>query len=279
VLRKSVTGFEARSGFGVRSGLGLDVLSGDGLATSTRVGLASGFDMISSLDFVVFAELDLLNDNGAGLSSESSTLGVAATGFVSFLKSDVSSRVVGAASFSAISNVSWARVLVGLEARPAGFALVGGVIDLVLPMSDRRSLESDRFKTLGPKGMVFVGDLGRPGSASADAGVPILAGPKGVLFVGDLGLPVSSSAWSGGPVLGVESALSLCAFARARFSIQLGAVFFAGDNFGESGFANALSIQLVFVGLQRLEGLLGGDVAPSCSAVVLYVDATDLLRL
>lgn len=47
---------------------------------------------------------------------------------------------------------------------------------------------------------------------------------------------------------------------------------------GESGLLRALSSQLDFVGLQRLEGL-GGEVSSCDGSFSLKVDATDLLRL
>jgi hypothetical protein len=47
---------------------------------------------------------------------------------------------------------------------------------------------------------------------------------------------------------------------------------------GESGLFNALSSQLDFVGLHRLDGL-GGDVSSWGWSFSLKVDATDLLRL
>lgn len=68
-------------------------------------------------------------------------------------------------------------MLVGLELRLAGFAFVGGVMDLVLPVSARRSLDSGRFSSAGPNGVSFVGEegllrslgfgLSTPGPASA----------------------------------------------------------------------------------------------------------------
>lgn len=145
-------------------------------------------------------------------------------------------------------------MLVGRLDRLGGLLFVGGVIDLVLLEAGARSRESDRLSRAGPKGVLFVGDRGRPGSGSADTGVP---------------------------TRGVESALPLCAFARAMFSIQLGCEFFVGDaGLGESGLASALSIQLDLFGLQRFDGLVGGEVAPSCSVLfVMYVEATDLLLL
>lgn len=145
------------------------------------------------------------------------------------------------------------RRLVGLELRLLGFAFVGGVIDLVLARftSVRMSRESDLLSRAGPNGVSFVGDAGR-------------------LLSFGFGLPR----------VGTISTLVLFAFARAMFSIQLGCAGLEGDAFGESGLANALSIQLDLFGLNRLDGLPRGDLrAPSWSAVVLYVDATDLLLL
>jgi hypothetical protein len=165
----------------------------------------------------------------------------------------VSSFVVGAAIFSDIRRDSCVRRLVGLELRLLGFAFVGGVIDLVLPglASVRMSRESDLLSIAGPNGVSLVGDPGR------------------LLSLG-FGLPR----------VGTISALVLFAFARAMFSIQLGCAGLEGEAFGESGLANALSIQLDLFGLNRFEGLPKGDLRPpSWSAVVLYVDATDLLLL
>lgn len=138
----------------------------------------------------------------------------------------------------------------GLELRLAGLDFVGGVTDLILAELGRRSRESERLSIAGPNGVSLVGEAG------------LLRSPG-------FGLPM----------VGPASALVLCAFARAMFSIQLGCAF-EGETFGESGFASALSIQLDLLGLQRFDGLPIGDVRPpSWSAVVLYVDATDLLRL
>ena len=78
---------------------------------------------------------------------------------------------------------------------------------------------------------------------------------------------------------GVDSALPRCAFAFARFSIQLGCALIEDVGLGDSGFVRALSIQLDLVGLKRLEGLAGGDVALSSGVLTVYADATDLLRL
>lgn len=121
-------------------------------------------------------DIDSLELCGAG----SSSILVSADhllGTVSSLKFEVSSLVVGVASFSEICKDSWVRVLVGLELRLAGFAFVGGVIDLVLPVSERRSLDSGRFSRAGPKGVSLVGEegllrspgfgLSMPGPASA----------------------------------------------------------------------------------------------------------------
>jgi hypothetical protein len=148
-------------------------------------------------------------------------------------------------------------------ARPNGVLFVG---DLGLPKlsgSVCAGVPVLGVRILCPKGVVFVG----PSSTSADTGVCTLAGPNGVLLVGDRGRPVlsASSFCTGVPVLGVRSTLSRCALARARSSIQLGALFFEGASLGLSGLANALSIQDVFVGLQRFDGLLGGEVAPELS--------------
>lgn len=50
--------------------------------------------------------------------------------------------------------------------------------------------------------------------------------------------------------------------------IQLGWLFRAVDGLGDSGFVIALSSQLDFVGLHRLEGLEGGEVWPSSADVL-----------
>lgn len=147
------------------------------------------------------------------------------------------------------------RRLVGLELRLIGFAFVGGVIDLVLVRlgSVRKSRESDLLSMAGPNGVSFVGDAGR------------------LLSLG-FGLPR----------VGAMSTctLVLFAFARAIFSIQLGCAGLEGVAFGESGLANALSIQLDLFGLNRFDGLPKGDLRPpSRSAEVLYVEWTDLLLL
>jgi len=58
-----------------------------------------------------------------------------------------------------------------------------------------------------------------------------------------------------------KSPLARCAFALAMLVIQLGCEFRGeGLGFGDSGFVIALSIQVGFSGLQRLDGLSGGDV-------------------
>lgn len=147
------------------------------------------------------------------------------------------------------------RRLVGLELRPIGFAFVGGVIDRVLARlgSVRISRESDLLSMAGPNGVSFVGDAGR------------------LLSLG-FGLP------RGGAMS--TCTLFLFAFARAIFSIQLGCAGLEGDALGESGLANALSIQLDLFGLNRFDGLPKGDLRPpSWSAEVLYVEWTDLLLL
>jgi len=279
VLLKSVTGF-AGSGLDVVSGFALDTDGSGDFGTLVGADLVSdpGFDLnelgmgdlggsierdfsrtsdlsgaISSFGLVELSEGFLPSESGAGLSL-ASELSLSSLREVSTLKPAVSSRVVGVAIFSAISRLSCVSILVGLLDKLGGLLLVGGVTDLALLAGGPRSRESDRLSSAGPKGVLLVGDRGRPASGSADTGVP---------------------------TSGVESPLLLCAFARAMFSIQLGWDVFVGDaGLGESGFASALSIQLDLFGLQRFEGLVGGEVAPSWSALfVMYVEATDLLLL
>lgn len=262
MLLKSVTGF-AGSGFAAISGFDRDTAGSGDFAASAVTGLSSssGFDLselsngdfggsvergisltsgfsgaISDFSLVEITEDFLPSESGADLSLIS-VLGSSSLGEVSFLNPLVSSRVVGVAIFSAISSDSCVSMLVGLLDRLGGLLLIGGVIDLVLLAGGPRSRESERLSNAGPKGVLFVGERGRPVSGSADTGVP---------------------------TRGVESALPLCALARAMFSIQLGCDDFVGDaGLGASGFANALSIQLDLLGLQRFEGLVGGEVAPS----------------
>jgi hypothetical protein len=132
------------------------------------------------------------------------------------------------------------RRLVGLELRLIGFAFVGGVIDLVL---------------------VRLGSVRK----SRESDLLSMAGPNGVSFVGDAGRLLSLG--FGLPRVGA-------------FSIQLGCAGLEGVAFGESGLANALSIQLDLFGLNRFDGLPKGDLRPpSRSAEVLYVEWTDLLLL
>jgi hypothetical protein len=176
-----------------------------------------------------------LKPSGAGFSTISDVSGIGAA-FVSSLKSNVSSFVVGAAIFSDSCSDSCVRRLAGLELRLLGLAFVGGVSDLMLPASGRMSRESDRLSRAGPKGVSFVGDDG---------------------LLRSLGL--------GLPRLGTTSVLALCAFARAMFSIQLGCAGLEAASLGDSGLvARALSIQLDLLGLNRFEGLPNGDLsAPS----------------
>lgn len=275
LLRKSVVGLGA--GFEVSVGSG-PVFSSAGFWTASRLflmasglGLVEGGDLTGSVSLCASSGSDSsagesillssgivsgcftkgsLGSRGLGALS-ASTSSDGCLGIVSCVKLDVSYFVVGVASFSEICKDSCVSMLVGLELRLAGFVFVGGVTDLGLPALGRKSRESERLSKAGPKGVSFVGDPGR------------------LLSLG-LGLPM----------VGTASTLVLCAFARAIFSIQLGCDGFVGEIFGESGFARALSIQLDLFGLQRFDGLPIGDVSPpSRSAFVLYVDATDLLRL
>lgn len=127
------------------------------------------------------------------------------------------------------------------------------------------------------------GDLGVSESAGLGVSVRGVTSPPdserfsmpcpNIAFVGEDDLkPPSSSSFDG------VSPLTRCAFAFAMFVIQSGWLLRAGVGLGESGFVIELSSQLDFVGLQRLDGLEGGEMWPS-SAVVLYVEATDLLLL
>lgn len=75
------------------------------------------------------------------------------------------------------------------------------------------------------------------------------------------------------------SMLPRCCLMRLISAIQAGCAGGGGCfNLGESGLLRALSSQLDFVGLQRLEGL-GGEVSSCGWSFSLKVDATDLLRL
>ena len=85
-----------------------------------------------------------------------------------------------------------------------------------------------------------------------------------VAFVGEADRELASSVG-----LGVISTLARCAFAFAIFAIQSGWLMRAGTGLGDSGFVIELSSQLDFVGLQRFDGLDGGDVVWPSSALVL----------
>ena len=94
-----------------------------------------------------------------------------------------------------------------------------------------------------------------------------------VSFVGEADLePPSSTGF------GVLLLLARSAFAFAMSAIQLGWLLRAAVGLGESGFVIELSSQLDFVGLQRFDGLDGGEVCASAAAR-FSVDNTDLLRL
>jgi hypothetical protein len=250
---------EAESGGDiVFSSSGLDLATSEVSTTLSDFGFTTGDDLTSSAwagvsvidsDFwgvdssTGGPELitdDFLKPSGAGLSSASDVSSIGAA-FVSSLKLEVSSFVVGVAIFSDSCSDSCARRLAGLEVRLLGLAFVGGVTDLILPASGRMSLESERLSKAGPNGVSFVGDDG---------------------LLRSLGL--------GLPSVGTTSVLVLCAFARAMFSIQLGCAGRDAASLGESGLARALSIQLDLFGLNRLEGLPKGDfIPPSSSALVL----------
>lgn len=192
MLRKSVTGLFAVSDFGrvvdfvevgsggvdivfsldelvfaisglptVASGLGF--VAGGDLAGSVSSGTASFvstfFGVDSSLGASATRTGDAFEPRGTGLSSASDVSGTGAA-FVSSVKFDVSSLVVGAAIFSDSCRDSCVSALVGLELRPNGLAFVGGVTDRVLPVSGRISLESERLSKAGPNGVSLVGDEG-----------------------------------------------------------------------------------------------------------------------
>jgi hypothetical protein len=262
VLRKSKTGVGVTACFvGVAAG-GDMILSNSGFDLPTAglptmlsgLGFACGGDLTCSVSVDRFSIVSgfLGVESSTGVSEPttgdfrtgfSSAAGVSCIGaaFVSSLKFDVSSLVVGADIFSDSCSDSCASRLCGLELRLLGLAFAGGVTDLILPASGRMSLESERLSKAGPNGVSLVGD-------------------EGLLRSLGFGLPK----------VGTTSVLVLCAFARAMFSIQLGCAGREAASLGESGLARALSIQLDLFGLKRFEGLPKGDlIPPSSSALVL----------
>lgn len=224
------------------SGLGFveggDLTGSVSSVTASLVSLSCG--VVSSFGVSGSRTGDFLELTDTGFSSGSDVSDTGAA-FVSSVKFEVSSLVVGAAIFSDSCSDSCVSALGGLELRPNGLAFVGGVTERVLPLSGRMSLESERLSKAGPNGVSLVGD-------------------EGLLRSLRLGLPNDDP----------TSTLFLCAFARAMFSIQLGCAGREGVSLGESGLASALSIQLDLFGLKRLDGLPKGDLSPpSCSADVL----------
>lgn len=107
-----------------------------------------------------------------------------------------------------------------------------------------------------------------------------LTGLNCTSLIGD-DLPEAVEKSAGGLCNGLtlpKSTLPRCCFIRLSSLIHAGCCGGACCGFGDSGLFSALSNQLDFVGLQRLEGL-GGDVSSCGGWPSLKVDAIDLLRL
>jgi len=262
------------SGIGSVSGLGLVRISGFAFAGVEGVGEMN--DLLEGSSRAGFAS--------AGLGSK-----VIGRGPYSWFSESGAVRVlVASGRRSSIWSECAVGVLVSSSTR-VGVGCTSGTDAFIPPLSSRSSTRDDvgsstADPSLGPAtGVLIKGGvlLLTPAAKLLELADLSRLGPNGALalFTGEAGRDPCSPAGLGVPVRGVDSALARSAFALAIFTIQPGCAFRAVLGLGDSGFVKALSIQLDFVGLKRLVGLLGGDAAAGSSAVVPYVEATDLLRL